>query len=100
MQYAPGERDMVFLQHRFEIEHRDGRKETLTSTLVEYGSEDPNGYSAMARLVGVTCGLATLRTLNGKMPVGLWAPYSAEINDPLMEELREYGIECKEKTVA
>lgn len=26
MQYEAGERDMVMLQHRFEIEHRDGRK--------------------------------------------------------------------------
>jgi saccharopine dehydrogenase (NADP+, L-glutamate forming) len=38
------------LQHRFEIEHSDGRKEVMTSTLVENG--DPNGYSVMARLVG------------------------------------------------
>lgn len=26
MQYSPGERDMVMLQHRFEIEHKDGVK--------------------------------------------------------------------------
>jgi saccharopine dehydrogenase (NADP+, L-glutamate forming) len=51
MQYEKGERDLVFLQHRFEIENKDGSKETRTSTLVDYG--DPNGYSAMAKLVGV-----------------------------------------------
>lgn len=49
-QYAPGERDLVFLQHKFGIEWKDGRKETRASTLVEYG--DPKGYSAMAKLVG------------------------------------------------
>jgi hypothetical protein len=26
MQYGPGERDMVMLQHKFEIEHKDGTK--------------------------------------------------------------------------
>ena len=56
MQYEPGERDMVMLQHRFDIEHKDGTKETRTSTLCDYG--DPKGYSAMARLVGVPCAIA------------------------------------------
>ena len=49
-QYGPGERDLVFLQHKFGIEHQDGTKEIRASTLVEYG--DPKGYSAMAKLVG------------------------------------------------
>jgi len=38
------------LQHKFEVENKDGSKETRLSTLVEYGSSDPNGYSAMAKL--------------------------------------------------
>lgn len=38
------------LQHKFEVENKDGSKETRLSTLVEYGSLDPNGYSAMAKL--------------------------------------------------
>ena len=42
---------MVMLQHKFEIENKDGTKETRTSTICDYG--DPNGYSSMARLVGV-----------------------------------------------
>lgn len=33
MQYEKGERDMVMLQHKFGIEHKDGTKETRTSTL-------------------------------------------------------------------
>lgn len=50
MQYEEGQRDMVMLQHKFEIEHKDNTKETRTSTLCEYGS--PGHYSAMAKLVG------------------------------------------------
>ncbi|MCJ1482935.1 Saccharopine dehydrogenase [NADP(+), L-glutamate-forming] [Schaereria dolodes] len=99
MQYEPDERDMVMLQHKFEIEHKDGRKETRTSTLVEYG--DPNGYSAMAKLVGIPCGIAVKQVLDGTISQkGILAPYTPEINNPLMEELKKYGIELKEQTVA
>lgn len=65
MQYGPGERDMVMLQHKFEIENQDGSRETRTSTLVEYG--DPKGYSAMAKLVGVPCGVAVKMVLDGTL---------------------------------
>jgi len=87
------------LQHKFEIEHKDGKKETRTSTLVEYG--DPKGYSAMAKLVGVPCGVAVKQVLDGTISEkGILAPMSSKINDPLMEELKKYGITMVEKTIA
>ncbi|KAI4129894.1 MAG: hypothetical protein LQ347_003590 [Umbilicaria vellea] len=99
MQYEPGERDLVILQHKFEIEHKDGRKETRTSTLVDYG--DPNGYSSMAKLVGVPCGVAVKQVLDGTISEkGILAPLSPKINNPLIEELKKYGIELKEQTLA
>lgn len=98
MAYEEGERDLVFLQHRFEIERKGGEKETWTSTLVEYG--DPKGYSAMARLVGISGGVGVMQVLAGKLGKGLVAPYSAEICDPLREELKEkHGIYLEEKRV-
>lgn len=100
MEYGPGERDMVMLQHKFVIELADGKKETRTSTLIEYG--DPKGYSAMARLVGVPCAVAVKQVLNGTISErGVLAPINAKINEPLIKELKEeYGIECIEATVA
>ncbi|TGZ85533.1 Apo Saccharopine reductase [Ascodesmis nigricans] len=99
MQYEQGERDMVMLQHRFEIELKDGKKETRTSTLVEYG--DPNGgYTAMAKTVGVPCAVATKLVLNGTIKErGVIAPMNKTINDPLIDELKKLGIECKEEVV-
>ncbi|KAI4205617.1 MAG: hypothetical protein LQ346_001401 [Caloplaca aetnensis] len=98
MAYEEGERDLVFLQHRFEIEHKDGKRETRTSTLVEQG--DPKAYSAMARLVGITAGVAVMQVLEGKLGKGLLAPYTPEICDPLRQELEEkHGIYMKEETV-
>ena len=46
------------LQHKFEIENKDGKRETRTSTLCEYGAPiGTGGYSAMAKLVGIPCGV-------------------------------------------
>lgn len=99
MAYGPGERDMVMLQHRFEIEHKDGSRETRTSTLCDNG--DPNGYSSMAKLVGTPVAVAVLQVLDGRLNRrGVLAPMDPELNNPIMEELKEkYGIYCTEKTL-
>ncbi|KAF2868300.1 Saccharopine dehydrogenase [Massariosphaeria phaeospora] len=99
MQYEEGERDLVMLQHRFEIENKDGSKVTRTSTLVDYG--DPKGYSAMAKLVGVPCAVAVQQVLDGTISdKGILAPMTPEICEPLMKTLSDkYGIAFKEKTI-
>ncbi|KAM7192245.1 Saccharopine dehydrogenase / Homospermidine synthase [Naviculisporaceae sp. PSN 640] len=99
MQFGEGERDLVMLQHKFEVELKDGTRQTRTSTLCEYGSAEPGGYSAMAKTVGVPCAVAVKQVLNGTISErGVLAPMNSKINDPLMKELKEkYGIECKEE---
>jgi saccharopine dehydrogenase (NADP+, L-glutamate forming) len=57
MAYGPGERDMVMLQHKFTVKTAAGAVQTHLSTLVEFGI--PNGTTAMAKTVGVPCGIAT-----------------------------------------
>lgn len=89
------------LQHKFEIQHADGSHETRTSTLCEYGvPTGSEGYSAMAKLVGVPCAVAVLQILDGKLTEkGVIAPMSPAIVEPLRLELKEkYGIEMKEKS--
>ncbi|KAF1816750.1 putative Saccharopine dehydrogenase [Eremomyces bilateralis CBS 781.70] len=100
MGYAEGERDLVFLQHTFGIEWADGKKETRTSTLVEFG--DPKGYTAMTKLVGVPCAIAVLKVLDGTITrKGIFAPMDMEIAGPVMAELEsKYGITMKEKTLS
>ncbi|ODV90412.1 hypothetical protein CANCADRAFT_106295 [Tortispora caseinolytica NRRL Y-17796] len=99
MQFEGDERDLVFLQHMFKIENKDGSEETRSSTLVEYGI--PGGYSAMARTVGIPCAVAVQMVLKGTIKgPGVLGPYSPEINEPLMAELKsKYGIYCREKTL-
>ncbi|KAF9880915.1 saccharopine dehydrogenase [Colletotrichum karsti] len=100
MSFQPGERDLVMLQHKFVVEWKDGRKETITSTLELLG--DPNGYSGMAKSVGVTCGIATQLLLDGEPALnvpGVLAPYKAAICDPIRKNLEDEGIKLIEKTL-
>lgn len=103
MKYEKGERDFLMMQHKFEIEHKNGSRETRTSTLCEYGEpEGSGGYSAMAKLVGVPCAVTVLMILNGEIKhKGILAPVTPELSEPLRLKLKEqYGIECIEKTLA
>ncbi|GKZ73582.1 hypothetical protein AnigIFM50267_010512 [Aspergillus niger] len=103
MAYEPGERDMIILQHAFDIEWVDGSKEKRTSTLVEYGEPTaPGSRSAMAKLVGLPCAVGVLAVLEGRISQkGMIAPWTTvEIARLLREELSErFGIELEEKVV-
>lgn len=98
MQFGEGERDLVMLQHKFEVEMKDGTRQTRLSTLCEYG--DPKGYSAMAKLVGVPCACAVKNIFDGSISEkGVLAPMTSKINDPLMKELEKYGISVVEEII-
>ncbi|KNC76895.1 saccharopine dehydrogenase [Sphaeroforma arctica JP610] len=96
LQLKDDERDMIFLQHEFGIEWADGKKEERTSTLIEYGT--PGGFTAMARLVGMPCGVAVQMILDGKITKkGVFAPLTKDIYGPLIEVLeKEEGVVVKD----
>lgn len=104
MAYEPGERDIIILQHVFDIEHADGSKEKRSSTLVEYGEPIALGSrSAMAKLVGLPCAAGVLAVLDGRVSQkGMVAPWSSvEIASMFRDELKsKYGIELKDRVVA
>jgi len=96
MAYAPGERDMIALQHNFLIEYPD-RTEHVVSRLIDYGI--PNGYSAMARTVGIPAAIATKMILNGQITeTGVHIPITPGIYNPLLDELETLGIKFDEST--
>ncbi|KAJ3108769.1 hypothetical protein HDU97_000169 [Phlyctochytrium planicorne] len=99
MQYGPGERDMVMLQHRFDIELANGKKQVRTSTGLWFGL--PGGDSAMATTVGVPCGIATQLILDGVLTRrGVIAPMDMEIVNPLLEALEKEGISMVDEIIA
>ena len=98
MVYGPGERDMVMLQHRFLVKTAQGKLETHLSSLLEFGK--PNGTTAMAKTVGVPCGIAVQLVLDGGLSKrGVIAPMSMDICQPLIDALEKEGISMHEEVL-
>lgn len=99
MPYAPGERDMIVLIHEFEAELPGGKREAISSTLLDYGI--PNGDSSMARTVSLPAAVGVRLILEGKLTSpGVHIPVIPEIYEPVLNELAEMNIRCEEKTRA
>jgi saccharopine dehydrogenase (NADP+, L-glutamate forming) len=96
LQYEEGERDMIILQHQFIASYPDGKKEKITSTLIDFGI--PRGDSSMARTVGLPAAIATRLILEGKIEMtGVHIPVIPEIYIPILRELKEMDIVFTEK---
>lgn len=95
LQYAPGERDMIVLQHEFIAEY-PGRKEYLRSSLVDFGV--PHGETAMSRTVGLPAAIGVLRILDSTIAAtGVIVPVSPAVYNPILDELSTLGVTFKEE---
>merc|ERR1712146_332501 len=93
MQYAEGQRDMLLMQHKYEIEY-DDRVEYRSTTMVDYG--DPKGWSSMARLVSIPMAIAMKLVLSGqvKLAPGIHRPITADLYTPILDELdTKYNVQ-------
>jgi saccharopine dehydrogenase-like NADP-dependent oxidoreductase len=96
MSYAPGERDLLILQHQFVAEF-PGRKEKISSTMIDFGI--PNGDSSMNRTVGLPAAVGVRLILEGKITSrGVLVPVLPEIYEPALVELERLGIQFSERT--
>ncbi|GMQ28823.1 saccharopine dehydrogenase C-terminal domain-containing protein [Algoriphagus confluentis] len=92
----PEDKDMIVMQHLFEIQTEQGIKK-VTSSLVSFG-EDSN-HTAMAKTVGLPLAIAVDLFLNGEIrESGLHIPVLAELYEPILSELENFGIRFEEKT--
>ena len=90
-----GDKDMILMQHEFEYE-LDGQRKLRTSTLIMKG--DDTVQTAMAKLVGLPIGIFVNLVTQGKITSkGVQIPVMSEVYEPVLEELKEYGVEFKEK---
>ena len=93
--FADGERDMLVLHHEFRAEYPDGRRERILSQMVDFGI--PGGDSSMSRTVSLPAAIGARRILEGGITAhGVLRPVAAEIYEPILDELAELGIECRE----
>jgi saccharopine dehydrogenase (NADP+, L-glutamate forming) len=94
--YKPGEKDMLVLKHTFLVERRNGKKEKITSTMVDFGI--PNGDSSMARTVSLPMAIGTRMLAHGKIRLkGVVIPVVPEIYKPVLSELERLDIRMVEK---
>ena len=86
----PKDKDMILMQHEFEYEI-DGQRKLLTSTLVLKGQDSVD--TAMSRLVGIPLGIFVKLVMLGKITAtGVNIPVMEEVYEPVLEELKEYGV--------
>jgi saccharopine dehydrogenase-like NADP-dependent oxidoreductase len=86
----PHDNDMVVMLHEIEYE-KDDHHHTLTSTLILNGKDGVR--TAMAKTVGLPLAIAAKLILLGRINVwGLHIPVLPEIYEPVMEELKSFGI--------
>ncbi|XP_029780194.1 alpha-aminoadipic semialdehyde synthase, mitochondrial isoform X2 [Suricata suricatta] len=91
LSYGPGEKDMIVMRDSFGIRHPSGHLENKTIDLVVYG--DINGFSAMAKTVGLPTAMAAKMLLDGEIKAkGLMGPFSKEIYGPILEGIQAEGI--------
>jgi len=97
MGYAPGERDMLVMNHTFLAEYEDGTKEEITSTMLDYGIK--NGDTSMARTVSLPLAIAINLVLQGKFTTpGLSIPTIPELYNPILDELEQsFNIKWTER---
>lgn len=92
-----GDKDMIIMQHQFDY-IRLGTHRKMYSTLVIIG-DDPL-HTAMSKAVGLPVAMATKLILENKIKLtGVQIPVMQEIFNPILEELKDYGIKFEEKDV-
>lgn len=91
----PGDKDMIVMLHEFEYE-KEGKTWEVKSSLVVKGENSLR--TAMAKTVGLPLGIAVKLVLNGQIKSrGLHIPTAKEIYEPVLAELKSYGVEFNEE---
>ena len=89
------DKDMIVMRHLFEYEI-NSKQEQIESSLVVYG----NDHTAMSITVGIPLAIAVKRILSGKIKdTGVQIPIKKEIYEPILKELKEYGVVFHEKII-
>ncbi len=89
------DRDLLVMQHQFVYE-LGGKKQKIVSSMTYEGVD--NVHTAMAYTVGLPLGIATRLLANGEIcPLGVTLPLTADIYNPLLDELCSLGIKFIEE---
>jgi saccharopine dehydrogenase (NAD+, L-glutamate forming) len=93
-------RDMVVLVHKMLVSYpkKEKKDQEFTATMIHNGEK--NGFTAMAKSVGLPVAIAAQLLLKNQLPLtGCHIPTHPAIYKPVLKELSKYGFEFKEKVV-
>ena len=90
LKLEPGDKDMIVMQHQVEYK-LDSATKRIFSSMAYIGDDSP--HTAMSKTVGLPLAIATKLILRGEISLkGVQIPIHKEIYEPVMEELKDYGI--------
>ena len=86
----PDDKDMIVMYHKIGYE-LNGEQKQIESSMRVIG--DDQTYTAMAKTVGLPVAIAAKKILNGTISTpGVHLPITAEVYNPVLDELENYGI--------
>ncbi|MCX6275951.1 MAG: saccharopine dehydrogenase NADP-binding domain-containing protein [Bacteroidetes bacterium] len=90
------DKDMIVMQHEFEIKNRNSEVSTVRSELVVTGEDSV--FTAMAKTVGLPLAITSKLILNGDIKArGVLVPVTKEIYEPVLSELEKHNIVFSER---
>lgn len=91
------DKDFIVMFHYFEVLYpKTNRKKYIKSFLYKTG--ELNGMSAMAITVGYPAAISAKLILEGAINTkGVIGPFSSDICEPIIKELSQFGLTCKEE---
>lgn len=93
----PEDKDLIVMQHQIDYE-LDGKTFRDISDLSMKGTDATD--TAMSRLVGLPMGIFTRLISEGKIKsTGVHIPTMKEVYEPVLEEMKEYGLAFSHETV-
>jgi len=91
----PQDKDMIVMQHEFK--YTTGKEEKMIVSAMAVEGKDQN-ETAMSMTVGLPLAIATKLLLTGKIKhTGIILPIHKDIYEPILSELKTFGIKFEEK---
>lgn len=93
----PEDKDMIAMYHKF-VYKKGGEFHEITSEMVNIGEDQT--FTSMSNTVGIPMGICVKMMINNTVSLkGVRVPIDKEVYNPILNELENYDIRFKEKTV-
>ena len=93
----PNDKDMLVMVHQFRYT-LNGEEKGIDSSMVNIGQDDV--YTSMSNTVGLPVAICAKMILQGTLQeTGVHIPIRPQVYNPILEELKGYGITFEEKEI-